>query len=56
LWWMSAPSTCGPYRGVGVSSMASVNRPTPFSDGVITVSTRYAAIVSAFLPAAATVV
>ena len=54
MWWTPAPWTCGPYRGVGVSSRASVNRSAPPNSGSATRSTRYAAIVSAFFPAAAT--
>lgn len=53
---MPASWTCGPYLGVGVSSGAIINRSTPPNSGSTTVSTRYAAMVSAFLPAAATAV
>jgi hypothetical protein len=49
----TGPCTCGPYRFVGVSSRASVNRSTPLTSGLTTVRTRYAAMASAFFPAAA---
>jgi hypothetical protein len=54
LWCRPAPWTCGPYRRVGVSSMASVNRAAPLTSGLTTASTSCAAIAPAFLPAAAT--
>jgi hypothetical protein len=56
LWCTPAPWTCGPYRGVGVSSRASVNRSAPLTTGLTTDSARCAAIVPAFFPAAATAV
>ena len=44
----------GPYRFVGVSSRARVSRPAPLISGLTASMTRRAAMLSAFLPAAAT--
>jgi hypothetical protein len=52
----AGPLRWGLYRGVGASSMASVNRPSPPSSDLTNHITRYAATVSAFLPATATAV
>src|ERR1019366_4592836 len=53
---MPAPWTCGPYRGVGVSSRARVSRGDSATIGLTASRTSRAATWSAFLPAAATVV
>ncbi len=55
-WWTPAPWTCGPYRGVGVSSRANVSRAAPATSGFTTAWARRAAMRSARFPAADTVV
>ena len=51
-----APCTCGPYRWVGVSSSARVNRSVPATSGLTAAMASRAATESARLPAAATAV
>jgi hypothetical protein len=56
LWWTPAPWTCGPYRGVGVSSRANVRRAAVATSGLTTPCARWAAMRSVRFPAADTVV